>query len=238
MKAEKIKLLKNALIVSVQVTDERGYKDVLNPAQGPAIVAAFAVAAVNGGARGIRADGPLDIAAIRRVVDVPIIGIYKIDIPGYDVRITPTLEAAKEIVRAGADIVALDATERPRPNNLSASELIKKVKEELGVPVMADVSTYEEGVKAAESGADLISTALSGYTQYTLNRPRPDLELVSKLAKELDVPIVAEGHYDTPELARRALELGAYAVVVGNMIVNVRRITKRFVEEMSKAYYR
>jgi putative N-acetylmannosamine-6-phosphate epimerase len=232
---EKIKSLKNGLIVSIQVTDERGHRDILNPAQGPAVAAAFAIAVVNGGAKGIRADGPLDIAAIRRVVNVPIIGLYKIDVPGYEVRITPTFESAREIVEAGADIVALDATKRPRPGNLSVRELIGKIRKELDVPVLADISTFEEGVEAAEAGADLVSTTLSGYTSYTLNRPKPDLDLVAKLAKELSVPVIAEGHYDTPELARKALELGAYAVVVGNMIVNVRRITKRFVDEMLKA---
>jgi putative N-acetylmannosamine-6-phosphate epimerase len=232
---EKIKSLKNGLIVSIQVTDERGHRDILNPAQGPAVAAAFAIAVVNGGAKGIRADGPLDIAAIRRVVNVPIIGLYKIDVPGYEVRITPTFESAREIVEAGADIVALDATKRPRPGNLSVRELIRKIRKELDVPVLADISTFEEGVEAAEAGADLVSTTLSGYTSYTLNRPKPDLDLVAKLAKELSVPVIAEGHYDTPELARKALELGAYAVVVGNMIVNVRRITKRFVDEMLKA---
>lgn len=235
MNTEKIKSLKNGLIVSIQVTDERGYRDILNPAQGPAVAAAFAIAVVNGGAKGIRADGPLDIAAIRRVVNVPIIGLYKIDVPGYEVRITPTFESAREIVEAGADIVALDATKRPRPGNLSVRELIGKIRKELDVPVLADISTFEEGVEAAEAGADLVSTTLSGYTSYTLNRPKPDLDLVAKLAKELSVPVIAEGHYDTPELARKALELGAYAVVVGNMIVNVRRITKRFVDEMLKA---
>lgn len=235
MNTEKIKSLKNGLIVSIQVTDERGHRDILNPAQGPAVAAAFAIAVVNGGAKGIRADGPLDIAAIRRVVNVPIIGLYKIDVPGYEVRITPTFESAREIVEAGADIVALDATKRPRPGNLSVRELIGKIRKELDVPVLADISTFEEGVEAAEAGADLVSTTLSGYTSYTLNRPKPDLDLVAKLAKELSVPVIAEGHYDTPELARKALELGAYAVVVGNMIVNVRRITKRFVDEMLKA---
>ncbi len=235
MDKSKINAFKNGLIVSIQITDEWGNRDRLNPAQGPAVAAAFAIAVVNGGAKGIRADAPLDISAIRRVVDVPIIGLYKIDVPGYEVRIKPTFEAAKAIVEAGADIVALDATNRPRPGGLSAYELIKKIRKELDVPVMADVSTFEEGVKAADAGADIVATTLSGYTSYTLNRPKPDLELVEQLVKEISVPVIAEGHYDTPELARKAIELGAHAVVVGAMIVNVRRITERFVKEIEKA---
>ena len=233
-----IKKLEKGLIVSIQVTDDKGHRDMLNPAQGPAIAAAFAIAVVNGGAKGIRAEGPLDISAIRRVVDVPIIGLYKIDIPGYEVRITPTFEAAKEIVRAGADIVAIDATNRPRPKGLTAYELIKKIKKELEVPVMADISTFQEGVKAFDAGADLVSTTLSGYTTYTINRPKPDLELVKQLAEEISVPVIAEGHYTTPELAGKAIELGAYAVVVGAMIVNVRRITEAFVRGINQALSR
>jgi len=237
-KIDKIKTLRGGLIVSLQVTDEEGHRDILNPAQGPAVIAAFAIAAVNGGARGLRVDGPLDISSVRRVVDVPIIGLNKVDIPGYEVRITPRLEDAEEIVKAGADIVAVDATMRPRPGGISIYELIKRIHEELEVPVVADISTLEEGLKAADAGADIISTTLSGYTSYTKNRPRPDLELIEQLVKEVSVPVIAEGHYTTPELARKAIELGAYAVVVGAAIVNVRRITERFVKEIEKAQVR
>jgi len=237
-KINKIKTLRGGLIVSLQVTDEEGHRDILNPAQGPAVIAAFAIAAVNGGARGLRVDGPLDISSVRRVVDVPIIGLNKVDIPGYEVRITPRLKDAEEIVKAGADIVAVDATMRPRPGGISIYELIKRIHEELEVPVVADISTLEEGLKAADAGADIISTTLSGYTSYTKNRPRPDLELIEQLVKEVSVPVIAEGHYTTPELARKAIELGAYAVVVGAAIVNVRRITERFVKEIEKAQVR
>jgi len=235
MKVKIIEDLKGGLIVSCQVTDERGNRDPLNPAQGPAILAAFAIACVNGGAKGVRADGPLDINAIRRVVNVPIIGCYKIDIEGYQVRITPTFEAARRIAEAGADIIAIDATNRPRPHGVTVKQLVKRIKDELGLPVMADISTLEEGLKAYEAEADLIATTLSGHTSYTLNRPKPDLELVKALSERVDVPIIAEGHITTPELARRAIEAGAYAVVVGNMIVNPRRITEAFVRSINLA---
>ena len=124
---EVIERLKGGLIVSCQISDEEGYRDIQNSAQGPCIAAALAAACVAGGAKGIRANGPLDISAIRKVVDVPIIGIYKIDLPGFQVRITPTFEAAKKIVESGTDIVALDATNRARPGKVLASTFLGHV---------------------------------------------------------------------------------------------------------------
>lgn len=232
---ELLERFKGGLIVSCQVTDEEGNRDILNPAQGPAIMEAFAIACVAGGAKGIRADGPLDIRAIRRVVDVPIIGIYKMDLPGFQVRITPTFESAKKVVESEADIVALDATPRTRPRRLSAKTLIQQVKRELNVPVMADVSTLEEGVQAVEAGAELVATTLSSHTPYTIGRKKPDLDLVKELAEHVDVPVIAEGYITTPELAKQAVEMGAYAVVVGNRIVNPRRITEAFVKSIGSA---
>lgn len=156
---------------------------------------------VNGGAKGIRTEEPLDISAIRRVVDVPFIGLYKIDIPGYKARITLTFEATKEVVKACAYIVALDAALRPRPKGLTAYELIKRIKKELEVPVMANISAFEERVKAFEAGADL-ATTIACHTLYTLDRPKPDLELLQRLVEEISVPMIAEGHYHTSRIKR------------------------------------
>lgn len=193
------------------------------------MMAALAKAAVLGGAKGIRANGSLDIKAIREAVSVPIIGIDKIDVPGFDVRITPTFEAAEEVARSGADIVALDCTDRPHPGGLTPTELIRRLKQRLNVYVMADISTLEEGIAAARAGADFVGTTLAGYTPYSRKMCGPDLRLVEELAKELDVPIVCEGRISTPSEARRALDLGAHAVVVGTMITSPQRITEAYV---------
>lgn len=218
-----VEMLRGGLIVSCQAEPDE-------PLYSSHIMAAMARAAVLGGARGIRANTPPDIRAIRQVIEVPIIGIYKIEVPGYEVRITPTLEAASQVVEAGADIVALDATARSRPGGLSAGQLIQAVKTSLSVPVMADVSTFEEGQIAAEAGADLVATTLSGYTLYSRQADDCDLELVRALAHTLSIPVVAEGRIATPHEARQALEAGAYAVVVGAMITRPQQITRRFVE--------
>jgi len=224
--------LRNGLIVSCQITDEKGHISAEEPMQSSIVKIELAKAAVLGGARAIRVNGATDIRAVRGAVEVPVIGINKQDLPNYEVRITPTLEAAKEAVDSGVTIVALDATKRARPQDLSAAEIIRVVKSQLRIPVMADISTYEEGVNAADAGADLVGTTLSGYTSYSRPPEGPDFELIQRLAEALDIPVIAEGRISTPQQAARALELGAFAVVVGAMIVNPRRITQRFVTAM------
>jgi N-acylglucosamine-6-phosphate 2-epimerase len=150
--------IKGGLIVSCQAPEN-------TPLGKPVVLAALAEAAVRGGAAGIRANLPQNIRAIRELVQVPIIGIYKHTLPDYPVYITPTFEQARAVVEADADIVAIDATARDRPKPLQ--ELIQRIHEELGVPVMADISTLDEGVAAAEMGADRVATTMSGYTPYT-----------------------------------------------------------------------
>ena len=232
MSSSVIGLLKHGLIVSCQITGKAGLPDPENPLKGSALMAMLAQAAGQGGAVGIRADGGKDIRAIRKAVSVPIIGIKKVDIPSCEVRITPTLEAAREVVESGADIVALDVTKRPHPKGMSGIELMRRVKKELGVPVMADISVLEEGVAAAEAGADVVGTTLSGYTPYSRATESPDLELVAQLSEKIEVPVIAEGKISSPEQARRALEAGAYAVCVGAMIINPKRIVEAYVREM------
>jgi putative N-acetylmannosamine-6-phosphate epimerase len=189
----------------------------------------MAQAAEMGGAVGIRANGEEDIAAIHARVKLPIIGINKIDHPGFDVFITPTLDSAKQVVSAGADIVAMDATIRLRPDKLSATEAIRLYKLELGVPIMADISTLEEGLAAAEAGADIVATTLSGYTPYSRQQESPDFLLIAELAARLQIPIIAEGRLVSPDDARHALELGAHAIVVGTAITAVDWVTQRYV---------
>ncbi|WP_460525544.1 N-acetylmannosamine-6-phosphate 2-epimerase [Flindersiella endophytica] len=195
-----------------------------NPLHGPEPMTLMARAALAGGAAGIRANGPADIAAIRAAVDLPMIGIFKQGSPS-GVSITPTMQAASDVVAAGAEIVALDGTLRPRPNGESLTEQIAHI-HALGALAMADVDALESGIAAREAGADIVASTLSGYTTGDVPTA-PDLPLIAALADALDCPIVAEGRYWTPADVRAAFDLGAYAVVVGTAVTNPMEITKR-----------
>ena len=220
-----LNLLRHGLVVSCQAFPGE-------PLYGPNFMLAMAKSAVAGGAAGIRANGPADIRAIRAGLSVPVIGLYKIDLPGYAVRITPTLKSAEDIAEAGADMIALDTTFRPRPENRTAAELIRLVQETTGLPVLADIATLEEGLAAQDAGAEAVSTTLSGYTEDAPDREVPDFELIEKLAHRLTVPLIAEGRVNTPAQARHALNLGAFAVVVGSAITRPWLITEQFVKEI------
>ena len=213
-------MLARGLIVSCQAPEG-------TPLRAASHMAAMAKAAEQGGAVAIRANGPNDIRAIKAQVQLPMIGLWKLDIEGFEPYITPTLESARAIAEAGADIIAIDATLRPHPEG-SMADFLKTLKQELGLPIFADVSSLEEGLAAAEAGADYLSTTLSGYTPYTVKTTEPDFQLLENLAKALSIPIVAEGRIWTPEQLAQAFELGAYAVVVGTAITNPFEITKRF----------
>lgn len=216
-----IEHLKNSLIVSCQA--EEGF-----PLNTPEHLAAMAATAVIGGAKGIRASEPANIRAMRQAVDVPIIGIYKYDYSGFDVRITPTMREIKAVVEAGAHIIALDATHRPRPDGKSFAELYHDIRVRFDTPIMADISTFEEGLSATELGVDLVGTTLSGYTSYSKQQSGPDIELIQRLAMSLDIPVIAEGRISSPEDVRAAIVSGAYAVVVGSMITRPHLITQYF----------
>lgn len=222
--------LRGGLIVSCQPDAGDRQNDPMNS---PAIMAALARSAELGGAAGIRADGEADIAAIHALVRLPIIGIFKADLPGFEVRITPTLDHALRIAAAGSDAIALDATSRPRPGGFSAAGYIRLVQRETGRPVFADVSILEEGIAAADAGADALLTTLSGYTSYSSQQESPDFQLITALAKATSLPVIAEGRINTPDQARQALECGAWAVAVGSAITRPRRITERFVRGLA-----
>lgn len=193
---------------------------------------AMAKAAVMGGAAGIRAEGPDDVRAIVRTVPVPVIGLYKVEYPDSPVYITPTLAEVEDIIRAGADIVAIDATARPRPGQAEPLEQLVETVHRAGKLAMADIATLDEAAAAADLGFDLVGTTMSGYTGSGPVPEEPDIELVSAIAKQLPVPVVAEGRYWTPEQAVQALEAGAHCVVVGTAITNPWLITERFVRAM------
>lgn len=216
-------LPKGRLIVSCQARAD-------NPLHGPVFMAAMALAARDGGAAAIRANGPDDIAAVKPA-GLPVIGILKRFDERFPVYITPDFAAARAIAEAGADVIALDATPRPRDGEPPAA-LIRRIRDELHREVFADISTLEEGLAAAGMGATYVATTLSGYTEATQPKPAtPDLRLVEALAGRLDIPVIAEGRYDTPALVRQAFDAGAHAVVVGTQITNPREITRRFVRD-------
>jgi N-acylglucosamine-6-phosphate 2-epimerase/N-acetylmuramic acid 6-phosphate etherase len=222
-----LKLVKGSLIVSCQARED-------NPLHGPMFMAAMALAARDGGALGIRANGVDDVAAVK-AAGLPVIGIDKVFSPDVPVYITPSIATVDLLAAAGADIIAFDCTQRPR-NGDTPLDIIRHIRDTLGLEAFADISTLEEGLLAAELGATYISTTLSGYTEYTEPKPDlPDFALIEALASRTSTPIVAEGRFNTPELARRALDAGAYAVVVGTMITNPREITKGFAKAIAAA---
>ncbi|SCY68051.1 N-acetylmannosamine-6-phosphate 2-epimerase [Microvirga guangxiensis] len=214
---------KGALVVSCQARAD-------NPLHGPVYMSAMAQAAEAGGAKGIRANGVEDIAAIRAVTALPIIGISKVWDDRFPVYITPGFEDAARIAKAGADIIGIDATARPRDGE-PVERLIARIRSELGKEVFADISTLDEGRAAHAYGATYVATTLSGYTEETASRrgEGPDLELLEALVAALPIPVVAEGRFDTPDLVAEAFKRGAHAVVVGTAITNPREITKKFV---------
>lgn len=211
--------LRGGLVVSCQAYPGE-------PMRTPDTMCRVAEAAARGGAVGIRAQGLDDLRAIRTAVDLPLIGLWK-DGDG-DVFITPTLEHAIAVAEAGAHVVALDGTSRPRPDGLDLTETIAAVHERTGALVMADCSTLEEGLAAQAAGADLVGTTLAGYTAYTTKGDGPDLPLVAALAARLDVPVIAEGRIHTPAQAASAIRAGAHAVVVGTAITHPTTITGWF----------
>jgi len=217
-----IKQVEKQLIVSCQALPDEALF-------GSDIMAKMAISVARGGARAIRANTPVDVKAIREAVDLPLIGLYKEVLPGYDVIITPTLKHALAIAEAGADIIAVDCTRRPHPEG-DLRELITKIHEQTDCLVMADISTCEEGLAAAAAGADMLSTTLSGYTPYSPQQKGPDLDLVTQLTDSSPIPVIAEGRYHTPQQVRQALLNGAVSVVVGGAITRPRQITESFVE--------
>ena len=220
-----LETLRGGLVASCQPVDG-------GPMDDPAIVAAMARAAVAGGAVALRIEGVANLRAVRPVVDVPIIGIVKTDLPDSPVRITVTLDDARALAEAGADIIAYDATPRPRPDSREAvlAEILA-----LGRVAMADCATLADGQAALVGGAAIIGTTLSGYTAETegLN-DGPDFDLI-RAFKALGGFVMAEGRINTPALATEARRAGADAVTVGSALTRLEHVTDWFASAIRSA---
>lgn len=226
MSVEKIM---HQLVVSVQSDED-------HPLYGPDYILALSRLVISGGAKGLRLANPENIRNVKQMMpSIPVIGItkprVKLDNPMEKVYITPTLESVFLVADSGADIVALDATLRSRPDGKNLSEIVQVFKQRYPKHyLMADVATVEEGVHAFEVGFDLIGTTLSGYTTQTLSRDDgyPDYDLLKQLIKQQPRPVILEGRVWSPEQVTKALDLGAYSVVVGSAITRPQLITAKF----------
>ena len=213
--------MNKGLIVSCQALPNE-------PLHSSFIMGKMALAAKEGGAIGIRANTVADIQAIKSEVDLPIIGIIKQDYDNMIPYITPTMKEVDALVEEGIDVVALDATINQDENFLK--EVIVKYPSQ---KFMADISTVEEGLRAEKLGFHFVGTTLIGYTEQS--KGMNNFQVLSTLIENCKVPVIAEGNFDTPEKARKALEMGAYSVVVGGAITRPQLITKKFSEEVQKA---
>lgn len=226
----KVENLKGKLIVSCQALPDE-------PLYSSFIMGRMALAAKQGGAAGIRANTKEDIKEIRSQVDLPIIGIVKRDYDDSDIYITPTMKEIEELMEVKPEIIAMDATIATRPGGKNIDEFFKEVKEKYPEQLfMADCSTVDEALHADELGFDFIGTTMVGYTPQSKGDKieANDFEILRKIVSNVKHKVIAEGNINTPQKARRVVELGAYSVVVGSIITRPQLITKSFVEEMEK----
>ncbi|MDY1037260.1 N-acetylmannosamine-6-phosphate 2-epimerase [Lelliottia sp. CFBP8978] len=223
-----LNVLKGKLIVSCQALENE-------PLHSPLIMSRMALAAAQGGAAGIRANSVVDIIAIKESVSLPVIGIIKRDYPDSEVFITATMKEIDELMTVKPEIIALDATARPRPGGETLETLVAQIRARYpSVLLMADIATLAEAKTAQALGFDCIGTTLYGYTADTAGHslPENDCEFLRAVVAAVTVPVVAEGNVETPELAARCLALGAHTVVVGGAITRPQQITARFVAAM------
>ena len=212
--------VKGGLIVSCQALPDE-------PLHSSFIMGRMALAAKEGGAVAIRAQSSVDIKEIQKVTGLPVIGLIKKNYDDSEIYITPTMAEVEDLLTTDCEMIALDMTNRPRPAGEKIDKLVERI-HSAGRLVLADISTYEEGMSAANIGADAISTTLSGYTSYSPQLEGPDVDLVARLAKDLTVPVFAEGRINTPADIGKVMEAGAYAPIVGSAITRPQLITAKF----------
>ena len=214
--------IRGKLIVSCQALEDE-------PLHSSFIMGRIAKAAKEGGAIGIRAQGVSDINEIKEVIDLPLIGIIKRNYKDSEIYITPTKKEVEELLETKCEMIALDATDRKRPNNEDIKDLVNFIHKNNRL-AMADISTFEEGVQAEKLGFDCVSTTLSGYTPYSTQSETADFNLLEKLVKTINIPVICEGKINNPEDLKKAFELGAYSAVVGGAITRPQQITRRFTQ--------
>lgn len=228
---DRIKALKGQLIVSCQALPQE-------PLHSSFIMGRMARAAKEGGAAGIRANTKEDIKEIQEVTGLPIIGIVKRDYPDSAVYITPTMKEIEELMEVKPEIVAIDATGALRPGNVTLADFFHQIKEKYPEQkLMADCSTIEEAFFADELGFDFIGTTMVGYTPQSrgMKIEANDFEILRTILKKVKHPVIAEGNVNSPEKAKRVIELGSYAVVVGSSITRPQLITKGYAEAVDSA---
>ena len=215
-------IIKNNLVVSCQALETE-------PLFGGDTMLKMATAAIEGGAVAIRTNGGHNTSMIKKNLKVPVIGLVKKDYPGVNVYITPTPKEVDEVCQAGCDMVAIDCTDETRPFDLT--QLIAYIKNQYSkVLILADIATYEEAMKAQSLGVDAIAVTMCGYTRQTEKQETPNFDLIERLIKDLKIPLIAEGNFNTPPLAKKAIQMGAHSVVVGSAITRPQLITKTFYE--------
>jgi N-acylglucosamine-6-phosphate 2-epimerase len=222
-----LEAIRGGIIISCQASPG-------DPTYGPDYMVAFARSAQRGGAVGIRANGVEDVQAIKAATGLPLIGIWKR--PSQDahkVIITPTVDDALRLKTVGADVVAVDAGERLRPGGLDAATLIRRINDEVGIPVMADCADLESAVLAQQAGAILAATTLSDPSH--LGPYDPDLTLLAKMVETLHIPVVAEGRFWDPADVEKAFGLGAHTIVIGSAATRPWLITERYVLASARA---
>ena len=196
----------------------------------PEFITAQALTVESAGAKAIRAQGIENVSSIVRAVKVPVIGLVKSYTPDSDVYITPTVEDVLALVAAGADIVAVDATQRTRHKGMTLEAFYTEVRKHTAVPLLADIDSLENALYAQSLGFDAIATTLNGYTP-SPSTGLPNVDLVKSITAQVNIPVIAEGGYTTPEQVHQAIENGAWAVCVGTAITNPYLMAKYFIKE-------
>lgn len=223
-----LSIVKGNLIVSCQALKDE-------PLHSSFIMGRMALAAKQGGASAIRANSAEDIAEIKHITQLPVIGILKRDYDGSSIYITATMKEVDELMAASPEMIALDASLALRPDGMTLSEMVSIIRQRYpSVLLMADIATLEEALTAQELGFDCVSTTLHGYTTETkgMKLYHNDFSFLRDVIKAISIPVIAEGNVGTPAQARRCLELGAYSIVVGGAITRPKQITSIFIEEI------
>lgn len=221
---EILELTKGSIIVSCQaLPHEPMYCEEMS------LMPYFAKAAQQAGSKVIRTSSVRDVVAIKEKTGMPVIGLIKRNYEGFESYITPTMREIDELVEADSDVIALDCTYMKRGDGKTINQFLTEIRQKYpDIVLMADISTYDEGINAWKCGVNMVGTTMSGYTPHSVKTEGPNYELVEQLVRDLPIPVIAEGRVHYPDQARKMLELGAHAVVVGGAITRPLEIAQRF----------